>query len=121
MQANAFAIPVDVPPPAPPLPGTSTVFDPSKTFGQYAGSQHGPNPAGFRLQVSAVGAKKRSEALIDSGGTQNFFYDNELFTNYESMQHEKVYGPTGQSIVIGFGEVAIPLRRGKEIKEFHVH
>lgn len=90
MQANSSVMPADVPNAALPLLGPSTFFDPSKPFGQYARSHHGADIARFRCKILAIGAKKKNEALIDSGTTHNFFYDKELFVNYEPMEKEKV-------------------------------
>lgn len=113
-------MPADIPPPAPPLPGPSTFFDPSKQFGQYTRNHHRANIARFRCKVSASGTKKKNEALIDSGATDNFFYDKELFFNYETMEKEIVEGPAGESNVIGRGEVAIPLLGGRLVAAYHV-
>lgn len=120
MQANNTMRAEDAPPPAPQPSVPSTFFDQSKQFGSYSQGLRRANVVRFRSKVATKGKNKKSEALIDSGATQNFLYDRELFVNYEEMVHENEEGPAGQSLVIGKGEVEIPLFGGNLVDACHV-
>lgn len=73
----------------------------------------------FRSSVAQVGIEKTHDALIDSGGTHHFFHSRQFFNSYESMNKEDVLSASGTSIIIGKGDVWIPLPVGMFVEAYH--
>lgn len=79
---------------------------------------HGPITK--RTQLVFDARLHRSGATIDSRASHTFFYDRDLLTNYEKMEHEEVEGPATKSTVLGYGPVEVPLPGGKMVAAYHV-
>ena len=73
----------------------------------------------FRSSVAHVASEKTHDALFDSGGTHNFFHSRQSFKSYEEMDKEDVISASGTSIIIGKGEVWIPLHGSMFMGAYH--
>lgn len=115
MQANSAAVPAqDIL-----LPNPNAFVD-RKPFGNYLSSPPSANTVLFRTNIAAIGKSKNAYALVDSGATHNFCYEEDRFINYTEMAHEVVQDPAGESKALGYGDIWIPILGGVRMRAYHV-
>lgn len=57
--------------------------------------------------------------IIDSGSSHHFIQRKGMFLNYEQVVSKAVQSATGESIVIGKGQVRLPIDGGVLVNDFH--
>ena len=76
--------------------------------------------AKFRSNIAEISEKKTYDAYIDSGATHHFFHNKSAFLSYSRMPEEIVKGATGETKIVGKGEVKLPIGNGYIIQAYHV-
>ena len=97
-----------------PRPHTEFRQNSSRQFDRYR-----ENVTIYRSTVATIGETKSREALIESGGTHNFFYSNSSFVEFEALENETVQAASSSTDLIRKGHVWVPLKGGIQIVACH--
>ena len=73
----------------------------------------------FRSSSAAFGDRKSNVCLIDSGASDHFFFSRSSFLTYEEMESKTVQAAAGNSIIVGKGQVKLPLDGGVLATAYH--
>jgi hypothetical protein len=70
-------------------------------------------PTGRNVAAASRQGRSAPEFIVDSGATSHFCPDRARFTNYKSLQVQKIYTADGRALsALGCGDVAISLPNG---------
>lgn len=63
----------------------------------------------FRSTLARYDDVKETNAVIESGGTKNFYHSKRSFDTYDEIPAEGVKGATGKFTIVGRGKVRLPI------------
>ena len=76
-------------------------------------------PAKYNTTVATIKETKSKCALIDSVATHHFFHSTLSFITYQSLPEERVNSASGVSVIVGKGQVCLPIDGGVYVEAFH--
>jgi len=73
----------------------------------------------FRSSIATCDERKKNVSLLDSGGSHNFYFSRDSFSNYRQIEPETVTVASSTSMVVGNGTICVPIDGGIHIEAYH--